>query len=233
MTQHSFRTIRMPIRIATCVALAVLSACASPPVRFHTLGIAEGAGGETGASRSAWLIDIQSVHVAAPADGNRLAVQRGPERVDILEQERWVSPLGDEMRGGLSTRVTSRLNTIDVHRVAHPEGTPVYRVAVDVQRVESWPASHVLLDATWTVDAGSGQPALTCRSIVRAGASAGYDALVDANRHALDTLALGIAAGIRAAATHAPPPAGCRAGILDRRIAPPVAERGAPDLLDD
>ncbi|WP_175803502.1 PqiC family protein [Burkholderia ambifaria] len=233
MTPHSFRTIRMPSRIATCVALAVLSACASPPVRFHTLGIADGAGGETGASRSAWLIDIQSVHVAAPADGNRLAVQRGPEQVDILEQERWVSPLGDEMRGGLSTRVTSRLNTIDVHRVAHPDGTPVYRVAVDVQRVESWPASHVLLDATWTVDAGSGQPELTCRSIVRAGASAGYDALVDAHRHALDTLALGIAAGIRAAATHAPPPAGCRAGTLDRRIAPPVAERGAPDPLDD
>ncbi|KAG8148857.1 PqiC family protein [Burkholderia catarinensis] len=233
MTPHLFRTIRMPIRIATCVALAVLSACASSPVHYHTLGMADGAGGETGASRPAWLIDMQTVHVAAPADGSRLAVQRGPERVDILEQERWVSPLGDEMRGGLSTRVTSRLNTIDVHRVAHPDDTPIYRVAVDVQRVESWPASHVLLDATWSVGAGSGQPALMCRSIVQAGASAGYDALVDAHRHALDTLALGIAAGIRAAATHAPPPAGCRAAALDRRIAPPAVERGAPEPLVD
>lgn len=40
MTPHSFRTFRMPIRIATCIALAVLGACTSPPVRFHTLGMA-------------------------------------------------------------------------------------------------------------------------------------------------------------------------------------------------
>ena len=73
MTPHSFRTFRMPIRIATCIALAVLGACTSPPVRFHTLGMADGAGGDTDASRPAWLIDMQRVHVAAPADGNRLA----------------------------------------------------------------------------------------------------------------------------------------------------------------
>ncbi|MDR6498606.1 putative lipoprotein YmbA [Burkholderia ambifaria] len=233
MNARSCRIIRMPARIATCIALAVLSACASSPVHYHTLGMADGAGGETAASHPAWLIDMQTVHVAAPSDGNRLAVQRGPGRVDILEQERWVSPLGDEMRGGLSTRVTSRLNTIDVHRLAHPDDTPVYRVAVDVQRIESWPASHVLLDATWSVNSGSGQPALMCRSIVRAGASAGYDALVDAHRHALDTLALGIVGGIRAAATHAPPPAGCRAGTPDRQIAPSAVERGARDPLVD
>ncbi|WP_423760725.1 PqiC family protein [Burkholderia sp. NLJ2] len=199
----------MSARIATCVALAALSACASPPVHFHTLAVADDAGVEATASHPAWLIDFQAVHVAAPADGNRLVVQRGPDRTDILEQERWAAPLGDEMRGGLSTRVASLLGTVDVHRVAHPDGTPVYRVAVDVQRVESWPASHVLLDATWSVSSGSGQPALTCRNIVRADASTGYDALVDAHRGAVDALALGIAAGIRAEVTHAAPPAGC------------------------
>ncbi|MCA8276104.1 PqiC family protein [Burkholderia sp. AU30280] len=228
MNARPFRLLRMTARIATCVALAALSACASPPVRFHTLAAPASAGGGP-AAHPAWLIDIQAVHVVAPADGNRLVVQRGPARADILEQERWAAPLGDELRGGLSTRVASELGTIDVHRVAYPDGTPVYRVAVDVQRIESWPASHVLLDSTWSVSAGAGQLALTCRSIVRTGASAGYDALVDAHRHALDTLALGVAAGIRAEATHAPPPAGCRAATPDRRSAPSAIERGARD----
>ncbi|WP_175962932.1 PqiC family protein [Burkholderia pyrrocinia] len=232
MNARSCRIIRMPARIATCIALAVLSACASPPVRFHTLAAPASAGGDP-TTHPAWLIDIQAVHVVAPADGSRFVVQRGPERADILEQERWAAPLGDEIRDGLSTRVASALGTIDVHRVAYPDGTPVYRVAVDVQRIESWPASHVLLDATWSVSAGAGQRALMCRSIVRAGASAGYDALVDAHRHALDTLALGIVGGIRAAATHAPPPAGCRAGTPDRQIAPSAVERGARDPLVD
>lgn len=210
MNARPFRRLRMAARIATCVALAVLSACASPPARFHTLAAPDGAGGEAAAAHPAWLIDIQAVHVAAPADGNRLVVQSGTGLADILEQERWAAPLGDEMRGGLSTRVASRLGTIDVHRVAHPDGTPVYRVTVDVQRIESWPASHVLLDATWSVSDGAGHPALTCRSIVRAGAPAGYDALVDAHRRALDALALEIAAGIRAEVAHAAQPAGCR-----------------------
>ncbi|KVF78317.1 hypothetical protein WS75_01035 [Burkholderia sp. FL-7-2-10-S1-D7] len=233
MKARSFGRLRMSARIATCVALAVLSACGSPPVHFHTLAVADDARVEATAAHPAWLIDIQAVHVAAPADGNRLVVQRSPQRADILEQERWAAPLGDEMRDGLSTRVASMLGTIDVHRVAHPDGTPVYRVAVDMQRVESWPASHVLLDATWSVSSAAGQPALTCRSIVRADTAAGYDALVDAYRRALDALALGVAAGIRTAATHAAPPADCRAGAFKRPNALSDVSRGAPDALDD
>nr|WP_301273506.1 PqiC family protein [Burkholderia multivorans] len=183
------------------------------------------------------MIDVQTLHVAAPADGNRLVVQRGPGLADILEQERWAAPLGDEMRDGLSTRIASGLGAIDVHRVAYPDGTPVYRVAVDVQRIESWPASHVLLDATWSVSAAAAAPpaqrALTCRSIVRVDASAGYDALVDAHRRALDALAHAIAAGIRAVATHAAAPADCRAGGPDPTVARRAAGRGTPDTSDD
>ncbi|WP_244122250.1 PqiC family protein [Burkholderia latens] len=190
--------------------------------------------GGDAAADPAWLIDIQTVHVAAPADGKRLVVQRGPARTDILEQERWSSPLGDEMRGGLSTRVASELDAIDVHRIAYADRAPVYRIAVDVQRIESWPASHVLLDAAWSVSAGAGtgQRALTCRSIVRADASTGYDALVDAHRRALDALSRGIAAGIRATATRAAPPAGCRAGGLDQAVAGRAAGSGTTDAPD-
>ncbi|WP_254223515.1 PqiC family protein [Burkholderia multivorans] len=164
-------------------------------------------------------------------------LQRGPGLADILEQERWAAPLGDEMRDGLSTRIASGLGAIDVHRVAYPDGTPVYRVAVDVQRIESWPASHVLLDAAWSVSAAAAAPpaqrALTCRSIVRVDASAGYDALVDAHRRALDALAHAIAAGIRAVATHAAAPADCRAGGPDPTVARRAAGRGTPDTSDD
>jgi hypothetical protein len=91
----------------------------------------------------------------------------------------------------------------------------------------------VLLDATWSVSSAAGQPALTCRSIVQADTSAGYDALVDAYRRALDALALGVAAGIRTAATNAAPPADCRAGAFKRPNALSDVSRGAPDALDD
>ena len=107
MKARSFHRLRMPLRITTCVALAVLSACTSPPVHFHTLAMTDSAGSDAVASPPAWLIDIQAVHVTAPADGNRFVVQSGRGRVDILEQERWAAPLGDELRDGLSTRVAS------------------------------------------------------------------------------------------------------------------------------
>ncbi len=135
---------------------------------------------------------------------NQLVVQTGPTQVKVLEEERWASLPGDEIRRALSTSLTQQLGTIDVYGTAHPDATPVYRVSMNVQRFESWPGSHALMDAVWSVRAVRSNAVMTCRSVVSEPVSGGYDALVDGHRRALAQISGQIATAVRAMAAANP-----------------------------
>jgi uncharacterized protein len=87
-----------------------------------------------------------------------------------------------------------------VYGTAYAEGTPVYRVSVNVQRFESWPGSHALIDAVWSVRAVGSQTIMTCRSVVNQQVTGSYDALVNGHRQAVQQISMQIAAGIKAMA---------------------------------
>ena len=111
---------------------------------------------------------------------------------------------GDEIRRALSTSLTQQLGTIDVYGTAYPDTTPVYRVSMNVQRFESWPGSHALIDAVWSVRAVRGTGVMTCRSVVSETVSGGYDALVNGHRVALQRIAVQVAAAVQMMAAVAP-----------------------------
>jgi len=118
----------------------------------------------------------------------------------VLEEERWASLPGDELRRALSTSLTQQLNTIDVYGTAYSDTTPVYRVSVNVQRFESWPGSHALIDAVWSVRAVRSTAVMTCRSVVSEQVGRGYDSLVDGHRRALQRVSEQVAGALRAMA---------------------------------
>ncbi len=194
-------------------ALVAMTACSSPSSRFYTLG-ADGAGAGASASASAsaapvsartsaapaWLIEVAPVDVPPQVAKTQFVVQTGPTQVQVLEQERWASLPGDEIRRALSTRLTQQLGTLDVYGTAYPDTTPVYRVSMNVQRFESWPGSHALIDAVWSVRAVRGAGVMTCRSVVSEPVGDGYDSLVNGHRAALQQVSLQIAAAVRAMA---------------------------------
>ena len=191
--------------LAGLAGLAALGACSSSPSRFYTL-----AGGATNnevrsAAAPALMIDVAAVDVPAQLARTAFVVQTSATRVDVLEQTRWASLPADEIRQALSQELVQRLDTIDVARSPRPAGVPVYRVNLSVQRFESWPGSHALIDAVWSVRALPDQAVLTCRSVVSETVGAGNDALVAGHRQALQQIAAHLADGIRAldAATHA------------------------------
>ncbi|WP_321815599.1 MULTISPECIES: PqiC family protein [unclassified Paraburkholderia] len=199
---------RLPTALATCASAfalaATLAGCASPASRFYTLS-PSGDGARTsqaaapvGAGNPAWLIELAPVDVPPQVAKTQLVVQTDATQVKVLEQERWASMPGDEIRRALSGDLTRQLNTIDVYGSPHPANVPVYRVSVNVQRFESWPGSHALVDAVWSVRALDTQTVMTCRSVIDEPVSNGYDALVAGHRHAVDALSQSIAHGIRA-----------------------------------
>ena len=198
---------RSALRTGALAAVLGLAACASPSSRFYTLGDVSGASGGGSAAASmqtaaapAWLIEVAPIDVPPQVAKTQLVVQTGPTQVQVLEQERWASLPGDELRRALSTSLTQQLNTIDVYGTAYSDTTPVYRVSVNVQRFESWPGSHALIDAVWSVRAVRSTAVMTCRSVVSEQVGSGYDSLVDGHRKALQRIAVQVAEAVRSMA---------------------------------
>ncbi len=190
------RAARRGAALALC-ALA-LAACSSPSSHFYSLSAGDGAAQPVGAAANpALLIEVSPVDVPPQVAKNQFVVQTGQTQVSILEQERWASLPGDEIRHALSNALTQQLGTIDVYGTPYPDRVPVYRVSVNVQRFESWPGSHALIDAVWSVRAVRTQAVLTCRSVVSAPVTGGYDALAEGHRRAVQQISTEIAAGVR------------------------------------
>jgi uncharacterized lipoprotein YmbA len=238
------RSPRGPARAAACLAacagLLALAACSSsPPSHFYTLGADAAPATARSAPTPPLLIEVSPVDVPSQVAKNQLVVQTGSTQVQILEQERWASLPGDEIRRALSSDLTQQLGTIDVYGTAYPEGTPVYRVNVNVQRFESWPGSHALIDAVWSVRAVRSETIVTCRSTVNEPVTAGYDALVDGHRQAVQQISAQIASGIRAMAAAPRVPTGAptkSASGVPARMAPatvPCPLPGGPSAALD
>ncbi|MXN79908.1 hypothetical protein GR157_34945 [Burkholderia sp. 4701] len=206
---------------AAVFATLALAACSSPPARFYTLSPADAARAvRTAPANPPFLIEVPAVGVPEQVAKNQLVVQKNSAQVDVLELERWASPPADEIRRALSDDLAAQLGTIDVVNSAYPPGVPVYRVSVNVQRFESWPAKRAAIDAVWSVRAVGTQAVMTCRTSAAEPVGDGYDALVAGHRRALDAIATQAANGVRAmAARRAGAPATTSGG---KNAAPPV-----------
>ncbi|WP_082902658.1 PqiC family protein [Paraburkholderia ginsengiterrae] len=174
---------------------ASLAACSSPSASFYTLGSGDTPVTSSGTG-AALLIEVPPVDVPPQIARTAFVVQTGANQVGVLEQSRWASLPADEIRQALSQDLTRRLNAIDVSGTPHPDGVPVYRVKVSVRRFESWPGSHTLIDAVWSVRALHTQTVMTCRSVITETVASDNDALVAGHRLALDQVAAKMAAGV-------------------------------------
>ena len=209
-----------------------LAGCSSPASRFYTLSPTDDTT-RTAAAPSAgnpqWLIALAPVDVPPQVAKAQLVVQTDATQVRVLEQERWASLPGDEIRRALSGDLTQQLGTIDVYGSPHPAGAPVYRVSVNVQRFESWPGSHALVDAVWSVRALDTQTVMTCRSVLSEPVGDGYDALVAGHRRAIEALSQSIASGVRALAA-APRVSTSASGTKSAANAKPAASIACPQM---
>ncbi|MDR3101534.1 MAG: PqiC family protein [Paraburkholderia sp.] len=231
--------LRLPAAPATALAAlalaAALAGCASPGSRFYTLSPTDDSARASVASTTgnpALLVALAPVDVPPQVAKLQLVVQNDANQVKVLEQERWASLPGDEIRRALSGDLTQQLGTIDVYGSPHPEGVPVYRVSVKVQRFESWPGSHALIDAVWSVRSLDSQTVMTCRSVLNEPVGDGYDALVVGHRRAVAALSQAIASGVRtlAATPQASSPVTTKNGAKTSAHMKPVASVACPQV---
>jgi uncharacterized lipoprotein YmbA len=134
--------------------------------------------------------------VPAQVDQPQLVVRQGGQGVAMLQGQRWIAPLGEEVRGALSADLARDFHAQDVSSLP-AQGKSTVRIKVDVRRFDSVPASYAYIDAAWSVRPLKGGEPLACTSRISETVGEGYDALVQGHQQAIAHLAgqIGAVAG--------------------------------------
>jgi hypothetical protein len=177
--------------------LALLAACASvQPPRYHTLMPAPASTGRPPAPAGSLAWEVLPVAVPAGVDQAQWVVRTVDGSLAVLEQERWIAPLGEEIRAAVADRLTQDVGAPAVS--AEPRKR--WRIRIDVHRFDSAPGREARLDATWTLSSeADAAAALRCRGeFVQTLAASGYLALAKGHQQAVTTLADAIGSELKA-----------------------------------
>ena len=120
--------IRTPTRLLGAAAALALAGCASAPMHYYTLmpPAAEPADAPVAAADQGLAglpFELLPVSVPAQVDVPQLVLREGGQSVAMLEGERWIAPLGSEVRGALSADLARQLHSQDVRPAGQPAAT--------------------------------------------------------------------------------------------------------------
>lgn len=180
-------------------ATLLMTACASAPTHYYTLvPPASDSGMQSSDSAPSLPFELLAVDIPAQVDQPQLLVRQGGQGVALLGSERWIAPLGDEVRAALSVDLAHALHSQDVSGLPGND-KPTLRVKLDVRRFDSQPGSYALIEGAWSVRLMHGEHpgVVACTSRVSETVAPGYDALVQGHQQAIRELAVQIAAAAR------------------------------------
>jgi uncharacterized lipoprotein YmbA len=189
-------THRIVSSVVSCVALALVAACASaPPPKFYTLSRTS----TPGAPPSTLSVMVGPVSIPAIVDQPQIVVSTSPNQVTIDEFNRWASPLAGNISRVVAENLADLLATPRVSLFQQSLNADAdYRVAIEVQTFESAPGEAATMSAAWVVRRTRDGKTETGRTAVReATADKSYDTLAAAHSRALSQLSQDIAGAIR------------------------------------
>ncbi|MBI2799270.1 MAG: membrane integrity-associated transporter subunit PqiC [Gammaproteobacteria bacterium] len=162
----------------------VLTSCArTPPSHFYALESTASSGGvhPPRMMPANTTVYIGPVTVPEAIDRPQLVVRQTDNELGVLEGQRWVEPLKIAIGRVLATTLTAELGNTVVG--AYP-GTAltdaVYRVQVDVQKIDISSSGSISFDAVWSVRRAEGGNAVAGRTVGTQGGGADYRALAGA-----------------------------------------------------
>jgi uncharacterized lipoprotein YmbA len=197
--------LRRSLALAAAWAALLLAACGStPPVHLHTL-LPPDYAAPVAAGTS---VLFEPVAVPATVGQPQWLVRMPDGNLVQLENERWASPLPDELRAALVEGLR-RHGLIDARSPGAPAAD--WRARVEVTRFDLSSDGETRLEAVWAVTPltpGSGTappvPDLRCNYYARENAGLGAPAMADAQRRAAQRLADALATAIAARARGQP-----------------------------
>ena len=175
--------------------------CTSEPVRYYTL--TPPSDKTWPASETTLAIDVRVVHIPPQLNRSGLMVRTGPTEVTILENERWASPLNDEIKDALRLDLQRRLDRMTGWRPAFAKLT----LDVDVQQFEAQVGQYALLQASWSATQSgtdlrsNGARTATCTFQADEKIHTGYAEIVEGYQREIAALADAIVAVLTSSAS--------------------------------
>ncbi|RMR53151.1 PqiC family protein [Pseudomonas cichorii] len=192
----------MTLRLKLLVLAAALGlgACSSTPTRYYTLIAPMDSASAPSAQPAPFQFEMLPVLMPVQVDQPPLVVRQGDGSLEILDTERWGSPLGDEFHDALTAKLERRFGSRDMAGLPKDSGQPVLSLRTDVRRFESVPGQYALIDVVWSLSlrntgatAGNKRINLTCSSVIREQAALGMENLILAHQQTVSKLAQEIA----------------------------------------
>ncbi|ACI51014.1 protein of unknown function DUF330 [Gluconacetobacter diazotrophicus PA1 5] len=153
MTRRNRRMARLALpRLAFLVVPAFLAGCASPPVRFYTLGapaIATGAVPTGIVTPATPVVEVARVTLPDYLDGQDIVVRAG-NQIERSATGRWASRLSL----GATDLITAQLarGRTDLFVTDQPQSLPAtWRLAVNISRLDVTRDGTASLEADWSI----------------------------------------------------------------------------------
>lgn len=193
-----------PIRARTIAlgagAVIALTACASNPVHYYTLVSPATSATATAARGTAPLaINVLPVGIPAQLDQQQMVVRSGAGTAVILDNERWIAPLGDELRAALSSALVEQLGARNVTGLSRPSNQTVMSIRTQVRRFDAWPGSRAQFEADWVVGVQQDMPGprISCSTRLDEAAPGSHADMVRVQQRMIGQFAARIASTVR------------------------------------
>jgi uncharacterized protein len=180
-------------RFAVAWLVSAGAACTSAPIRYYTLTPTPDQ--TLPAPQTTLAIDVRVVHAPPQLKRSELMARTGLTEVTILENERWASPVNDEIKDALRLELQRRQGRVTGLRAAPTKLT----IDIDVQHFEAESGKYALLDVSWSASFATGAQstgarATTCTFRADEKIHAGYAGMVEGYQREIAALAEAIVA---------------------------------------
>ena len=159
-SRTSIHPVRSPpsLSVGFCLlwaALLLAGGCGhSPATQFFTLMPVRSDQPRSAAALNP--VQVRVVHIPEMLDRPQRVVQSSPERLEIIEQQRWGAPLNDMVRRILTENLTARLPQGAVLAPEVPAPPMTHGIVVYIEEFQPEPAGRVVLDVSWSLVDGAG-----------------------------------------------------------------------------
>jgi uncharacterized protein len=188
-------------RFALAWLVSVCVGCTSAPVRYYTLTPPPRK--TLPAPETILAIQVRVVHTPPQLNRSALMVRTGRTEMTLLDNERWASPVNDEIKDALRLEVQRGLG----RTAGLPPAWTKLSLDIDIQRFEAELGRSALLEASWSATLSAmgqrtnGARATTCTFQAEESIRTGYTGMVEGYQQEIAALADAIVAVLTSAAS--------------------------------
>jgi uncharacterized lipoprotein YmbA len=171
------------------VISTLLGSCVSTSAHYYTL-VSEPEQSAPAMVAVPFRLEIGSI--PAQVDRSELVIRLPDGRMAIVDSERWIAPVGDELQNALSVELLRRLGAISP---SEPTGPRSLLIRLNLDRFESSPYRYALVEASWhlALKSPAYNVSVVCRSRAYEQVTGSYPDLVRGYQRAVAAVASEIA----------------------------------------